>query len=90
MLFTLLKKRRTDIVLYEKLAGLGLVARHGLDGVYPLSPPLAVKPMYLYLHRRNGHLVGKAARAIAEMKEDGTYGRICDQTIKPFLDRLQK
>jgi polar amino acid transport system substrate-binding protein len=80
-LFPLLGKGRADVVLLERWQGLWLARESGV-AVRPLEPPLARLPMYAYLHRRHESLVQPLAAALADLKRDGTWQRLYDQTLK--------
>jgi polar amino acid transport system substrate-binding protein len=41
-----------------------------------LSPALKDVDMYLYLHKKHEALVPRLAKALRDMKADGTYNRI--------------
>ena len=77
-LFTLLSRNRTDIALYNRISGNYLIEKMKLDGIKELSPPLAVREMYIYLNRKHSRLVPRVAKALADMKADGTYKRILE------------
>ena len=49
-LFTLLKRGRTEVVLFEKWSGLHLVRQLNITGVAMHTPPLAMREMYMYVH----------------------------------------
>lgn len=83
-LFSLLKKKRTDYVLYEKWSGLFIIRKNKLQNVKLRSPVLAEKEMFLYLHKKHKHLVPKLALALKQMKEDGTYDKIFHRVLKPL------
>ena len=80
-LFELLKNGRIDLALFERSQApywfnkLKYSAR-------PLTPPLAVKPLYIYVHKKHKNLVPKMAKVISEIKQDGTYQKIFDRTLK--------
>jgi polar amino acid transport system substrate-binding protein len=82
-LFALLVGGRVDVVLLDRWQGLWLAREAGL-AVRALDPPLARVPMFAYLHRRHEALVAPAAAALAEVKRDGTWQRLYDQTLKPL------
>lgn len=75
-LFELLRSGRADLVIYERLRGEALLRRTGNKDIRPLSPPLARREMFLYLNRRHETLVPRVARALRQMKQDGTWQRI--------------
>lgn len=84
MLFKLLKKHRTDYVLYERWAGLTILKTQKIAGVKLQQPPLAVKEMYVYLHKKHKDLVPKLAAAILAMKQDGRYQALLKKHFQPL------
>lgn len=86
-LFQMLELDRLDVVLYSKLTGYEELKRLGYRDIQHLYPPLATKNMYLYLHNKHEKLVAPYARALREMKQDGTYQKIVEQKTKHLRDR---
>jgi polar amino acid transport system substrate-binding protein len=84
-LFNLLDQDRTQLVIYEKWQGMELIRKLGLEGIRIVEPPLISKEMYLYVNKRHESLIPQLAQALAEMKEDGSYQRIYQQTLGTFL-----
>lgn len=84
-LFRLLANERTDIVIYSRFEGYALLKDLGLKDVTALEPPLAVREMYLYLNRKHQALIPTLAKALREMKTDGTYRAIRLKTLGPYL-----
>ncbi|MGV1100864.1 substrate-binding periplasmic protein [Thiovibrio sp. JS02] len=87
LLFTLLKNDRADAVVYARKEGYGLLNRLGIADAVALEPPLAVRPMYLYLNKKHAGLRIPLAKALKTMKTDGTCAAIFRQTITPYLPR---
>jgi polar amino acid transport system substrate-binding protein len=85
-LFTMLKKNRTDLIIYERWGGLLYAKRFGLDNVITINPPLAVRAMFIYLNKRHKALVPKLAAAIKQLKNDGTYQRFYSDLLVPLTD----
>ncbi|BCS90017.1 ABC transporter substrate-binding protein [Pseudodesulfovibrio sediminis] len=82
LLFEMLNAKRIDVALYERYAGWEILKGGApLPEIHELPKPLAVKGMYLYMNKKNAHLVPAVTRALREMKEDGTYQRIFDATL---------
>jgi polar amino acid transport system substrate-binding protein len=79
-LFSLLANGRTDVVLFERWQGQHILRQRKLDA-HMLLPPLVSTEMFMYLHRKHATLVGPAARALREMKADGSYQRILAETL---------
>lgn len=82
-MFTMLDKGRIDIALYERWQGLQRAKDTGIS-VKVHEPPLASVDMYMYVHKNHAHLAPKLAQALRDMKADGTYQAIFDQTLSPL------
>lgn len=79
-LFGLLEQGRADVALYERWQGLWQARSRGLP-IRIMEPALARTEMFCYLHRKHAALVPRIAAALAEMKRDGSYQRIYDETL---------
>jgi polar amino acid transport system substrate-binding protein len=79
-LFTLLDKDRADVVLFERWQGNWLVRERGIPARL-LLPPLVTTEMYMYLHKKHAHLLGRVAEALRAAKADGSYRRIHEQSL---------
>ena len=75
-MFQMLASERVDLVLYTRADGVVLVRQLGLSSVVPLAPALKDVDMYLYLNKKHEALVPRLAKALKDMKADGTYQRI--------------
>ncbi len=84
-LFTLLLKDRADLVLYSRWAGLGFLSRNQIHGIKILEPPLAKRAMFVYLNKKHRELVPRLAASLRQLKADGSYQRIFEQTLSPVL-----
>jgi len=82
-LFELLQKGRSEIVLAERWQGLW-AANQSRVKARPLQPPFKIAHMYIYLNKRHAALVPKVAQALLDMKKDGSFQRIVDQTLHPL------
>lgn len=82
-MFTMLDKGRIDVALYERWQGLQRAKDTGIS-VKVHEPPLASVDMYMYVHKNHAHLAPKLAQALRDMKADGTYQAIFDQTLSPL------
>lgn len=78
-LFTMLHKERLDVALYAKLTGYAALRHYGFHEIHHLEPPLASRPMYLYVHKKHQDLVNTIAGTLKQMKEDGSYMKIMNQ-----------
>ncbi|MBF0495177.1 MAG: transporter substrate-binding domain-containing protein [Deltaproteobacteria bacterium] len=81
VLFNLLAQDKADVVVYDKRQGLVLLDDMKLVRIKTLSPALAKRSMYIYLHKKHQALAPELAAAIKTMKEDGTYKKIIDETV---------
>ena len=83
-LFTLLENDRADVVLFERWQGNWLVRERKIPARL-LLPPLVTTEMFMYLHKKHAHLLGRVTEALRAAKADGSYRRIHEQTL-PRLD----
>ncbi len=83
-LFTLLEKDRTDVIIYERWGGLHYIRSLGLRQIRLNEPPLAVREMFIYLHKKHRALVPRLAEALREMKRDGSYQAIYERRLSPW------
>jgi len=89
LLFKLLQKNRADIILYEKWGGLLMRNNLRASTIMLDQPPIAKKPVYIYLHKKHKALVAPLAKALREMKQDGSYKNIESKLLTPLLGRLK-
>jgi polar amino acid transport system substrate-binding protein len=82
LLFLLLKNNRADVVVVERIFGMAMLTQLGLHDVAMLEPPLATQEFFLYLHNKHEDIAPRIARAIKEMKNDGTRERIYREGIR--------
>lgn len=80
-LFNLLLADRCDAVIYERWQAQVKTSPLG-DTVRTLEPPIATTPMYMYLHQKHAALAPRAAETLVRMKQDGSYARIFNVTLK--------
>jgi len=72
-LFALLKAKRVDVIIYERFGGEHFIRELDVQGARALQPPLAKREMYLYLNRKHASIVEAVAKALRDMKADGSY-----------------
>lgn len=85
ILFPLLTNEKVDLVVYDRLQGKVFLQQHAADEIRVLKPPLAVKKMYPYLHKRHAELVPRLEQTLRGMKEDGSFNRITRETLKTIF-----
>lgn len=83
-MMNLLALNRVDFILYERWQGLWRAKMRNMK-IKVYDPPLAQKEMFMYLHRKHADLVERTAEVLREMKKDGTYQQIFDETLTPYL-----
>lgn len=84
-LFTLLDRKRADFIIYELWGGHHILDKLSFNNVKLCQPPLAVKEMFIYLHKKNKNLVPKLSAVLSGMKKDGSYQKLVNQHLKPLL-----
>jgi len=84
-LFRLLDKGRIEVAMYERWGGAWIIRELGLD-LRPLAPPLTVRPLYLYLHKKHAALVPRVYQVLIEMKKDGSYQAIYDRNFSDLVN----
>jgi polar amino acid transport system substrate-binding protein len=84
LLFTLLAKRRADIVVYSRFEGYEMIKKLGLQSVRSLEPQLATREMFLYLNKKHLPLIPEIEKQLRSIKHDGTYDRIRKKTLGPY------
>ncbi|WP_198262885.1 substrate-binding periplasmic protein [sulfur-oxidizing endosymbiont of Gigantopelta aegis] len=76
-LFNLLKNNRIDVALYD-----AWWFENKAKNIYSVKPPLARFELYFYLNKKHQALVPKLTKALQAMKNDGSYQKIYEQTLK--------
>ena len=87
-LLNCLLKDRTDMILFEKWEGLHQLKINNISTAKIISPPLATKEMYIFLHKKHFRIVNKLAIALKEMKNDGTYQNMFNKMLLPLEKNL--
>ncbi len=82
-LFAMLAADRVDVVLINRWVGYLSARRAGLV-VRVQEPALLRVPMFIYLHRKHESLAPQLAKALAEVRRDGTWQRLYEEIIKPL------
>ncbi|MDD2501936.1 MAG: transporter substrate-binding domain-containing protein [Geobacter sp.] len=84
-LFKMLESDRIELAFAELYGGYYLMHTLNLPHLAIAQPPLATKEMFLYLNKKHKKLVPKLAKALREMKRDGSYDAIFNQTLGSYL-----
>ena len=83
-LFRLLLNGRAEIILFEYYRGTWWNEHLGANA-HIIGSPVAEKDMFLYMHKKHKDLVPKITEAFKSMKQDGTYQKIKDKTLPPYM-----
>lgn len=89
-LFDMLNRDRIDVALYERWLGLALAAKKGLGDVRIVEPPLAERPMFIYLHKRHVDAIPKLADALRAIKAEGLYTRVCEEKFASLVGDIAR
>lgn len=80
-LFEMLDQGRIDVALYERYAGWARIRSQGYDSIKECEPPLATRPMYMYIHASRKNLADAITHHLRAMKADGTYQQLSARTL---------
>jgi polar amino acid transport system substrate-binding protein len=70
MLFKLLDANRFEIVIYSRNFGRQIINKLDIKDLYSSTVPLAVEPMYLFLHKRHKELIPRLTTILKQMKAE--------------------
>lgn len=84
-MFDDLVQLNTEVILYERWQGLWRAKELGLK-LKSLEPPLASMEMFMYLNKKHKDKATKVAMALVQMKNDGTYEKIYNQTLAKLIN----
>lgn len=84
-LFKLLMNGRTDLIMFEYYRG-SWWNKHLNANAHIIGSPVAEKDMFMYLHNKHENLVPAITKALETMKQDGTFQKIKDDTLTPYLN----
>jgi len=84
-LFSLLRKKRTDYVIYEKWAGHYMLRKMPANNIGQHKSTLLVKEVFIYLHKKHKSIVSKLSKSLENMKRDGSYQRLVNKHLSPFM-----
>jgi polar amino acid transport system substrate-binding protein len=81
LLFTMLDKGRIDVAVYSRYFGLEVIKQLGIKGIKTTTPPLAVKKMHLFLHKKHKDKIPAINEILKSMKKDGTFTKIREKIL---------
>lgn len=80
-LFRLVMEDRVDVIIFARYSGLQKIKDFGYQGLAITGEPLASKNMAYYVHRNHQALLPRLNAALREIKADGTWQTVYDETI---------
>ncbi|WP_286232682.1 substrate-binding periplasmic protein [Thalassotalea sediminis] len=81
-MFMLLNNGVVDIAITNTIDGVLNAEKMGYKDIIPLDEPLAVKPLYHYIHKRHKGLVELVDNEIKRLQENGELKRLIEQAEK--------
>ncbi|WBF66134.1 transporter substrate-binding domain-containing protein [Desulfovibrio subterraneus] len=75
-MFEMLELGRIDVVVHLRETGEAELRALGLKDVHAQEKPLTTLVMYHYVHRRHADIIPQLAKALEEMKQDGTLAAL--------------
>ena len=82
-LFNLLLNGRSDLILFEHHRG-SWWEKHSNVKFQLLESPIVEKEMFIYMHKKHAALVPKIAKALVELKKDGSYQKIKNEFLPAY------
>ena len=78
-----LVNKDVDLIIVNRRSALTLIHKMHLENVIiEHKPPLILKKMYLYLHKKHEKLIPTLEKELKEMKKDGSYDAIIQEYLK--------
>jgi len=75
-LFNLLLADRVDVILYSKIRAESYMTASRIENIEIIDPPLAIRAMHLYLHKRNAALILGINNELIRIKGSGRYNEL--------------
>jgi len=83
-LFQMLDSGRIDTVVEWAFISDKIIKENNYSGITRLSPPLVDVPTYSFINKKHLALVPAIAKALKEMKADGTFDKIEEDVLREF------
>lgn len=90
VMWRLIIMKRMDIAVAGRVSTLYKFKTLGIEGIYPLDPPLQTLPLYHYLHEKHRDLVPKIDNVLQKLTQSGEIKRLRAQAVENLLRRSQK
>lgn len=86
-MFNLLLNKRADVALTNSLDGMMILNRLQLEEIAPIDKPLAVLPLYHYLHRSKAKMLDDLDLIIQTMTINGELKGLIEQAKQQVIGR---
>lgn len=86
-LYPLLDRGRAEVILMDRWQWRWIARENGYGDARLYEWPLARVEIFMYLNRKHAALVPELARALADLKKDGTYRKLFDAHLKSLDSR---
>ncbi len=87
-MFGMLDKGRIQVAVIGRLVGYQKIRTLGLHNIKAIDPPLASRPMYLFLHEKHRGRIAEIETALRGMQEDGTLTRYYYSAAGPLMKTI--
>lgn len=83
-LFKLLKRKRTDVILFQNIPGRYIMKQMGY---YPHEhkPYLDKRDLYIFMHEKHNGLIQDISTSLKKMKQDGVYQKLYNKYITDVI-----
>ena len=85
----MLDKKRVDVIVFSRWYGMYLLQEKNIKNVHMLDPPLAVREMFIYLHKKHAAHVPGITAALRQLKATGEYERIFNETVSVVAGQVR-
>ena len=81
-----LSSHQNKVALTHTVDGIFSIKKFDLKGIQRISKPLAIFPLYHYVHKNNAHLVQRLDQVLVAMKESGELNKLIALAEKKVLE----
>jgi len=88
--FKMLDLGRVEVAIATDYTGNSIIKELNLQGIRMVQQPLAITPVFHYLHKKNKHLIEPITTALKNMQEHGRFQEIIAQVEAEFKKTYEK
>lgn len=89
-MFKLLEGGRADVALTNTLDGQIILNKYKFESIVAIEKPLAILPLYHYLHRSHEQWVGKVDEVLQSMTKSGELKTLTDDAKQQVVSRSNR